>query len=471
MRRERARRLAGGVGVVLGMLVLGCDSSPPGPPVVSERDEASPSGPRVIALIEPARRSAQVGLWEQMAMMVAGDEKALMQVHRPESYAPLGRQAELVREAVDNGADALIVIPGEESQNLAEALENVRDQGVSIVLLNREVEVRGEPLPLVTFTASSEAARNLVEVMLQAARKADFPAEGPALILRRTNPDADRSERNEALRAALTEAGVTVLPDRTYSGDWESAIEALKAAYRDEPKPVMVFTEEDDGLLAASSLREDLTSEGNVPFILGGFAAQRRSFDQVDYGEAAGLVDLNLGEAARRAVTSVLALAQGKEIPARVEIPRTVRVLTGTRARSRHPPPMWPAEEPWPVRSTWTRGPPRPRRLRRRGSLKRRGKSNRVSGRPPGPRRMGTAHPSKTRTVIESAASVADVGPGGAAGPGRSRGTALSWSSVPSAENGIGRKSVSRVRCGMDADLVLQRGARPTACSAPACWG
>src|SRR5690348_7261567 len=95
--------MVGLFGVALG--VAGCDRVSDGPPAtVTPVAETT-----AIGLVLPEPGPAEMNVWEQAARLAASQEKVVLEV----IAEPAARQADAIREAMNRGVAALIVLPAD----------------------------------------------------------------------------------------------------------------------------------------------------------------------------------------------------------------------------------------------------------------------------------------------------------------------------------------------------------------------
>jgi ABC-type sugar transport system substrate-binding protein len=302
-------------------------------------------GVRELVLVLSAEHTRDNDVWEQTAQMQAGRAKRQLRTLRPAPKDPPERQAELVREAAASGAVVLLVEPVD-PKTIGPALEEARDKGVPIVLLDRAVEVRGKPLPVVEFAPLEKATRDMVDASIKAAKKSGAPPEGPArLIVPVGADDARMRECRDTLKQVLKDAGIRVLPDVLVPlGDSPEKI--IRAMVREKPRPSMVFSTEDN-LLANAGMAWGPEQVQGLP-VLAGYVADRTKAGSMIYGGCAAVVSLDIAHLAEKAVDTALAMARGETVPDHVVVPlelqygdtsRRFRMPTSTRPIPGQPPP------------------------------------------------------------------------------------------------------------------------------------
>jgi ribose transport system substrate-binding protein len=354
MRRSSRGRL---VGVAwLAVVWFGCDSGEPAAPSAPTRPleataadgtsaEAGTSAPaeaKAMVMVFPGKPHMYEEIWERTARAEASGRKVRLDTLRPEPGDPPSKQADLIRRALADRPSALVVLADEDPAAVAPAVEEARDQGVPVVLLERPVPVRGKPVHLVTFGPIREATRAMVKAGLETIKAGGQPADSPILVLAHEAADSYVESRLAELLAALKDAGGNVLPTMTYRGNVPEATQAILSALEAHPKLALVFALDDRAISGGTTVRYGHRPE----LLLAGFAVERKTMELVAANQCLGLVDINAPALARRAIEVALDLAQGKSHPERVELevrfrlapnPLSGKRFSGPRARGTTP--------------------------------------------------------------------------------------------------------------------------------------
>jgi ABC-type sugar transport system substrate-binding protein len=336
-------RAAWGVTLVaLGFGTIGCDGAggaarPPSRPLESAERAV---GAKEIALVLPAVETVSTANWEVAVRQEAGLINVLTSLYRPAPGSPPGRQAELIREAAGRSPSALIVVPGEPGA-IASALAEVRDRGMPVVVLGREVPVTGKPLPTVTTRPLAGSTREMIAAARAEARANGFADGIKAVVFARGPLDIDSQARLDLVLAELKAADVPALPPVVFSTQTPAAATMLTEALAKDPDVGVVVADSDMAISAAVMIRlgRDQADSGR-PFSLVGYCLDKQSLDLVGYDQCAGLIDLNLRAAGRQAVEAAVALADGRAVPDRIEVESPFHRATGRAAGIPTPPPV-----------------------------------------------------------------------------------------------------------------------------------
>jgi ABC-type sugar transport system substrate-binding protein len=262
-------------------------------------------------------------VWEQSAQIRAGLARRKMEVLRPEGTSPAERQAALVREAAARGSVVLIVEP-EDPKLLTPALEEAREKGVPMVLLERSVPVSGRPLPIVEYASLKKATKEMVDAVLAAARKAGGPADPPVRLVLPAGADDPRMLAcQETVKAVLGETRCTMLPDLVLPAG-SNPEPRFRAALQQKPRPSALFIL-DDNLLSPFSMNWAAEQVNGLP-VFGGYMADRTKIANIAYGGCVALVNLDLARFGETAVDTAMALSVGETVPEHIIVPLEVRL-------------------------------------------------------------------------------------------------------------------------------------------------
>ena len=275
------------------------------------------AGGTLVTMLLPADAGVDGAIWAEASRRVAAESKVAFAVKvAPEGGDP----ADLVAEAVDQGASVLIVVPGDPAR-LASALDAARGRGVEALTILEPVEGADGPIPAVVRPDLGPSAEALVDAAVADASKLGRSAEGPALIL--YDPAFDGAEaRADALAEASKASGVALAGGAPAASSAVDAAGAIQEALASAPGLSMVFWSDDATFEGVSAAWPDPDSEAT--WALAGYMVDPTRFEQVlgSAASAAAFVDTRvLGIAAARAA---LALARGEAIDDRVEVPLPV---------------------------------------------------------------------------------------------------------------------------------------------------
>ena len=306
-------------------------------------------GVRSIELIMSGRLDLEeTEVEKSAARQQAGYEKARLRVTVPgespsgegQSAATPTDQATLVREAVARHPQVLIVEPADPADpDLARAVREARAAKIPVILLGRPFSAAAAsgsdakaaspsppPAPeiLVAPPAFADSAKQLVAAAIRNARNAKLKPEGGALILVNTAADFLSPDRLAALRAALQAAGITSIEELRFAKDNQAAHKLLIQRLWADSKPVLVFSVDGQGTLAANQAVSEIAPER--PFIQAGYCSDESQFRMVAAGEFAAQAEYAPSRLIRKGISTAVAVAQGREVPSRVDVPVEIRV-------------------------------------------------------------------------------------------------------------------------------------------------
>lgn len=325
------RRLCGQVTSLVFVALLGGAGCSDRPNAIEEAPLDSAPSTRTVRMILPAKITPESEVWEQVAQMQVGAARLPMSVARPEPGAPASKQAEMIREVTD--PSTILIVEPQDPQAIAQALEDVRARGVSIVLLDRPVPTAGKRIPVVEFGPTDPAVKAMVEESIKVAKQAGAPDSGPAQIFVPAGTlDGRSSARLAMLKDQLKAAGVTLLPDVAI-GSNDDLAKVMREKLLSTPRPNLLFGVADHIVksLCFTWNREEV---GNLP-VVGGYIADKQNLNALNYSGCVSIVDLNIRELARVAVDTALALADGQSVPDRIQVPVEAKMSDkGTRTPS-----------------------------------------------------------------------------------------------------------------------------------------
>jgi ABC-type sugar transport system substrate-binding protein len=237
-------------------------------------------------------------------------------------------QAQFVRDALGRTQkpQALIVEPEDPSDSeLARAVEEARAAKMPVVLLGRPLDgVKGlgnAPVILVKPQSFTESAQKLVTLSMRNARNAKLNPEAGAILLIPAPGDAFIPDRVAAVREALEVAKVSPVDEIRMTRDIDDGAKRLTKRLEADSKTAMVFAFD---FVSTSACNKVATNIGEKrPFIQAGYTSDDSLPRMALAGEFAGIADYVPVRLVRKAVSTAVAAAQGREInnPVEVQIP------------------------------------------------------------------------------------------------------------------------------------------------------
>jgi ABC-type sugar transport system substrate-binding protein len=309
---------------------------------------------RAVELILDRRDADEAEIVTSQARIQAGIDKAKLKINIMQVQDLPARQAELVEEALLRNPLALIVEPADPAdRRLAEAVEEARGKGVPVVLLGRPLEsarpdrtgrAGGEPanaaapvrsdssesktapparqpghMTLVTVPSFAPFAKQLVDSSMRNAKNAKLDPTGGAIIVVNTSGDPFINDRLTALRGALQAAGVKTIELVSFAKQVQLGKNILIERLKAQPKVSLVFAIDTQ---ATTVCREAVTELfESRPFVMAAFASESSISDMTRSGDYAGVAEFAPLKVLRKAISTAVALSQGREVPARIELP------------------------------------------------------------------------------------------------------------------------------------------------------
>jgi hypothetical protein len=287
-------------------------------------------------LVDPEEAEVE----KSAARVQAGTERALLRLPPPgerpggpgKSAATPKDQARLVREAVAKHPGALVVEPADPAdRELAQAIREARAAKLPVILLGRAMTAEAEvpagspaaPVILVAPSPFGDSARQLVASAIRNAKNANLKLEGGAILLINTACDLLAGARVAAIRDALKAAGITTVEEIRFARETQAASKALIARFKSGSQAVLVFSVDNQGAMASNEAAVSLGSER--PFIQAAYTSEENLLRMVPVGEFAALATYIPTKLVRRAVTTAIAAAQGRDVRGPVELPIEVK--------------------------------------------------------------------------------------------------------------------------------------------------
>jgi ABC-type sugar transport system substrate-binding protein len=350
------------VAVAAAAASSGCGSGdflPPPPPELQGAIEAVPgsaAGPRLAAgavplPVAPAGiRSIEIilsghldieetELQKAAARAQAGLDRARLRItvpgerpRGPDNSTPTPTdQSRLVRDAVARHPQALIIDPADPAdRELAQAVKEAGEAKVPVILLGQALSPAPNAQPanpngsqanpiVVAPPPFTDSARQLVASAIRNAKNAKLKPEDGAVLLVNTAGDPFIPDRVAALRDALKAAGITAIDEIRFARDSQAAHKLLLQRLEAGPKRVMVFSVDSLGAQASNQTAGQIVEDR--PFVQAGYTSDEALTKMVTVGEFAALTEFPASRLVRKAISTAVAAAQGRDVPGRVEFP------------------------------------------------------------------------------------------------------------------------------------------------------
>jgi ABC-type sugar transport system substrate-binding protein len=378
-RPQSGRSPDGPIGVavlaVLTCLLGGCDSGsfvPPPPPELQagERpalrsftpppsaDLLSPSlgGARSVELVLARHDADDADAHRAAARTQAGLERIKLRITMLGEQDVSAQQAELVREALARKPLALIIEPADPGdKRLAQAVSEAEAAGVPVIFLFRSVAAfDGQPpapaakATRIASSAASEpnapaaeksagsapvsvlaapdfgpSAKQMVASAMRNVKNAGLDPRSGAIVFINTASDPFILDRAAAIRQALKDAGISAVDEVEFIYRPIPVQKIFAERLRGNPKAVMVFALDSLCLTSVRPLSNQPEFEKH-PFVLAGYAMDDSAAPAVAAGQLAAMAEFSIIRMVRKAITTAAAVAAGKEVPPRIDVPIVV---------------------------------------------------------------------------------------------------------------------------------------------------
>ena len=322
------RSLLGRFSLLITILaVSGCSFTPEPPPELNEIKDTLKIPTITVEMILAGDDIDDRLFWEQAARLEASNAKAVFSIARKTNAEPPAKMAELIRSAIKRGVTALVVEPVEGSE-FVEAVNDARDQGVSVVLLDKVIPGRdpSKTYPAVIYTPFEEPAGKVVDALIKRAAADGLPADGTALVLVNPTYAPDTEYKVATLTKALEKAGVTKVERLEYNGKFEEVQKTLTAKLESDPKITLVIGHEENGITGAVNTRKTLKPKRK--FEVAGTASVDRILAAEVIDATPGIADRNVSNLARQALKVAVAMAKGEAVPPETLLPLPYISLT-----------------------------------------------------------------------------------------------------------------------------------------------
>jgi ABC-type sugar transport system substrate-binding protein len=377
---SQARWRGGALLAVISVLAVysngGCDSASFAPPPPDEVENAAggpasilftppPSadvvappraGARAIAIVLARHDLDDAEILKSAARAQAGYEKVKLDITMLGGDDLPAQQAGLVRDALARNPLTLILEPADkEDKRLAEAVLEAERARVPVLLLNRPLSAavmqsQASPSSSTTSSASpssssaahdsakaqtasarkqpvfvgapsfGSAAEQLVESALRNAKNSGLDPKAGAILVINTVSDAFADDRTAALRRALEKAGIKAIEEVRFAYKENLADKIIAERRAANTKAALIFGLDSQCLPPIRQLMTKPEFEKH-PFIVAGFVSDDRLIPFAQNGDFAALAEFDPNRLIRKAVTAAAALAQGKDVPQRIDIP------------------------------------------------------------------------------------------------------------------------------------------------------
>ena len=322
------RRSSWGVWFVLAIVASGCGKDPFGPPsrIKPVEVDATPEPQSTIFMIVPGVPTGELEVWGLIGQREANLRRVMFRIMGPGPDESADKQPEMVRRALNDGAAALIVVPGG-SPELPKALAEAEAKKVPVVVLGQElIAPEGSPpFTVVMLEPFEVSAGKIVAAIVEDAGKAGRPTDGTTLLVADENPSRYSEARISALKSEAEKAGLKNFATVPFDGtDGEAAKKAVMEAIKAHPDTTIVLAEDVGAIMGASQARLQLG--GKAVFFVGGYVGFRAAANVGILGAESCVIDGKIEDLAKLAVVTAIARIGGQAGGERViQVPKYFR--------------------------------------------------------------------------------------------------------------------------------------------------
>ncbi len=282
-----------------------------------------------VAFVVPDGVDLEGTIWEQLFRYEAANRKVLVDV----VHTPAGEQAPKVRELIDRGLSAAVIVPDPGDAELAEAIRALADAKIPVVLMNRAVSIEGLDVPVARYSSVDEDAKAIVSAAVEEARKMGFPDDGEAVIVTNGPFDQGGRDRVAALERALADTSLKVLPTLSFSGYVDAARTVFEPLVQEHPGLSVVIFEEEQAARAVATVRS-IRTEADPEyrgFAIAGFGHAKELVRMIEANQFSALAQRDPERLTRRAFQTAWTLARGQALTEPAELKTAISVATGPR--------------------------------------------------------------------------------------------------------------------------------------------
>ncbi len=347
-----------GVLLVGSLTLIGCESESFVPPVNPElnRDlsapaagtsasdkgrtisEITPEPAKAIEIILGQHQPNEAEQWKSAARAQSGFDKVKIKVSAVDNDRPKSAQTELVGEALARHPRALVVEPADPADSeLAAAIDAVRAKGIPVVVVGhalagskaattKEADKSakssdgqdGRAALAVIAPNFADSAAQMASALVRVTKISDLDPAGGAIIVVNTAGDPFLADRVTALKEALKGAGVGVVEIASFAADAKAGEKVLKATITAHPKISMVFGVDPT---SSSVVREVVSAEDAERLMIAACYTTEDHYATVSrMPHFAAVAEFTPTRVLRKGISTAVALAQGKQMPAMADV-------------------------------------------------------------------------------------------------------------------------------------------------------
>jgi ABC-type sugar transport system substrate-binding protein len=311
--------------------------------------EAVPSPARAIELVLGKHDPDETEAWKVFARSQAGLSSVKLKISAFDANDPKSNQAEMVREALARHPRALIVEPADPTDpKLAEAISEAERESIPIVFLNQPLagekaasarmgekaaksggsgaertggatsSSSAHSVALIAAPPFNPSARELVVSAMRNAKEASLDVKDGALLVVNTASDLFVEDRARAIVAALKTAGIAPILEVRYAQEFDMGEKLLKTNLAANPKLVLVFATDSASSALTRQVIHPLAQQR--PLVLACYSGEEHVADLSRTANSAAIAEFTPMRLIRKAITTAVALSQGKEIPHPIDI-------------------------------------------------------------------------------------------------------------------------------------------------------
>jgi ABC-type sugar transport system substrate-binding protein len=289
------------------------------------------TGAKPIELILAPRDAEAAAATAHFARTQAGYDGVLVKTETLEQNRTPADQADRVEAAIKEKPPALILEPAAKPDpRLSKLVEEAGTAGIPVVIV-------GPPLPGVKEEASSKSgdkkrapvvrigsvpfqdtAKQLVASAIRVAKNAKVDPKGGAILIYNESGDPYIGARVQAMKDALTEAGITSQHWVDCPLSLEEATQALKKTIEKESKATLIVPFDHRSYSVAASVTSAL--DPSRVMVVAGYISEEKSLILNEIANMAAVAEFRPAKLIRRAVQQATSLMRGEKVDPVVEM-------------------------------------------------------------------------------------------------------------------------------------------------------
>jgi ABC-type sugar transport system substrate-binding protein len=289
------------------------------------------TGAKPIELILAPRDEEAAVATAHFARTQAGYDGVLVKAETLEQNRTPAEQADRVAAAIKEKPPALIVEPAAKPDaRLSKLVDEASNAGIPVVIVgpalpgvkemapSKSADDKRAAVVRVGSVPFQETAKQLVASALRVAKNAKVDPKGGAILVYNETGDPYIGPRVQAIKDALTEAGITNQQSVDCPIPSDKATEAIKKAIEKDLKATLIVPFDHRSYLAVASATSALDPSRVV--VVAGYISEEKSLILGEIANMAAVAEFRPAKLIRRAVQQAASLMRGEKVDPVVEM-------------------------------------------------------------------------------------------------------------------------------------------------------